>query len=330
MKKHRLALVGAGEIAKHYIKGLQNSENLELAAIIDRNPDCAARADFYEIPAFRNVPFFTSCSELYNNALQVDYVLIAASSSAHYDIIMELLEHNVPALLVEKPLAGSLRQVEEILQTAEEKQIPVFCLYHYRATHELRWLKHHLADAPFGKILSITMDIYDNYAADGGKIRADRLPMLGAWLDSGINALSFMDALLPLTERTDDHMKLYTDPTQAGDPLHHALYARREFSCNGVFCQITVDWRHELRKKYFSIQCEKARIDIFHSQQKILIDGEKADGAEWPTTHTLDDQYEILFRNFQPDFAANRALTLRLHQILFSHLPSDTPQSPVI
>ena len=57
---------------------------------------------------------------------KADAVVVAASTEYHYDIAREVLDAGIP-VLVEKPICPSLEQTEEILNTAEQRGVPVQC-----------------------------------------------------------------------------------------------------------------------------------------------------------------------------------------------------------
>lgn len=57
---------------------------------------------------------------------KADAVVVAASTEYHYDIAREILDAGIP-VLIEKPICPSLEQTEEILNIAEQRDVPVQC-----------------------------------------------------------------------------------------------------------------------------------------------------------------------------------------------------------
>lgn len=56
----------------------------------------------------------------------IDAVVIAAATEAHFPLAMQVLTEGKP-VLVEKPVADSLLRTQEILSLAEERDIPLMC-----------------------------------------------------------------------------------------------------------------------------------------------------------------------------------------------------------
>ncbi len=298
---YKAVLIGGGDIATHY-HGLLESDNMELLALIDKNPDCPARSLFWDIP------FYTDYSVIFD--WDIDYAIVAATASAHFVIVKDILSHGI-SVIVEKPIAGSLDEINALYALADENNVTLECLYHWQVMYETDWLYEHIPE--YGKISEIFMDIHDDYAKDGS-IRPDRLGMLGAWTDCGINALSFIDALVPL-----DDAKIIKNETENDTASGYPVFAYRELTAEDAIFKISVEWRKPSREKRFYLILRDGenenKIEVIHREQKILINGKTA--VEWPTDDTLVDQYRKIFRHYVPD-KANRETSLRLYKLLFT------------
>lgn len=117
MAQTRIALVGAGNMGSHHARVVAQSERAELAYLIDPREDVGREvAERYgaewlpELPALSNV----------------DAVIVAAATEAHYPLAMQVLGENRP-LLIEKPVADSLLRTREILDLAEARDVPFMC-----------------------------------------------------------------------------------------------------------------------------------------------------------------------------------------------------------
>jgi predicted dehydrogenase len=215
----------------------------------------------------------------------------------------------------EKPLAGSMEEIEELYRLADENNVTLRVLFHWRFLPEIEWLAANIGT--FGNIKKITAELYDDYAKDGS-IRPDRIGMMGAWNDCGINALSLTDVILPF----DGSVKLTDSVTETDDACGYPVYALREYSVNDtVPLRISVDWRTALRDKIFYIDFENGdQLQIIHRKgtrcQEIELNGKPV--ISWVTEDSLADQYRKIFdKIFDDNYKENRELTLRLHKVLF-------------
>lgn len=113
----RIALVGAGTMGSHHARVISQSQRAELALLIDPRESVgsavAARFGASWLPELPNLD-------------GIDGVVVAAATEAHYDLAMQVLGQNKP-LLIEKPVADSLLRTEEILATADARDLPFMC-----------------------------------------------------------------------------------------------------------------------------------------------------------------------------------------------------------
>jgi predicted dehydrogenase len=112
MKKIRTAVIGVGYMGRFHAEKLAASASAELVAVADAN---AARAK--EIAAALGCAHETD----YRNLLsKVDAVCVAAPTEHHHAVVRACLAAGVH-VLVEKPLARTLAEADELLELARAK-----------------------------------------------------------------------------------------------------------------------------------------------------------------------------------------------------------------
>lgn len=115
--QHRVLLVGAGNMGSHHARVVSQSSRAKLSVLVDpRKSVGAAIAGRYGATWAPELP------ELEN----IDVVVIAAATEAHYALAMEVLKSK-KALLIEKPVSDSLLRTEEILALANANDLPLMC-----------------------------------------------------------------------------------------------------------------------------------------------------------------------------------------------------------
>jgi predicted dehydrogenase len=107
----RVAVIGVGHLGRHHARILSSLPDVELVAVVDTN---RARAE--EIAASsRTQPAFD-----FRDLLgRVDAVTIAVPTAIHHEIAVPFLRAGVP-VLVEKPLARSLAEADEMIAAAAD------------------------------------------------------------------------------------------------------------------------------------------------------------------------------------------------------------------
>lgn len=108
-KKIRIGVVGVGDFGRNHVRVLHDLPGAELAGIHDADPERARQvAAEFSTRAFADVAHL---------AEQVDAACVAVPTKLHARISTELLESGVD-VLVEKPIAASLREADELIAAA--------------------------------------------------------------------------------------------------------------------------------------------------------------------------------------------------------------------
>jgi predicted dehydrogenase len=105
----RIAVIGVGHLGKHHARILSTMPGVDLVAVVDTN---RARAD--EIASANHTTPLGDAREL---AGKVDAVTVAVPTEIHRDIALPFLSAGV-AVLVEKPMARSLAEADDMIAAA--------------------------------------------------------------------------------------------------------------------------------------------------------------------------------------------------------------------
>ncbi len=112
----RVAVVGVGHLGRHHARILATLPGVQLAAVVDTN---RARAE--EIAASVGTRALFDSRELVGH---VDAATIAVPTAQHRDVALPLLDAGIP-LLIEKPLARSIAEADDILAAARRRGVAV-------------------------------------------------------------------------------------------------------------------------------------------------------------------------------------------------------------
>jgi predicted dehydrogenase len=109
-RKLRVAVVGCGEFGRNHVRAYREMEDVELVGVLDLEQERAAKiAQEFQTQTFSNL-----------GALQgsVDAVTVAVPTIAHKEIGCTLLNMGID-VLVEKPMASTLAEADELIGTAK-------------------------------------------------------------------------------------------------------------------------------------------------------------------------------------------------------------------
>jgi len=109
----KLAVIGVGNLGRHHARILSAMSAVELIGVVDLNQE---RAD-----AIAEANGTTAIHDAATLLGRVDGVVIATPTESHAAVARAFLEAQV-AVLIEKPLARSLAEAEELVRVAGERQ----------------------------------------------------------------------------------------------------------------------------------------------------------------------------------------------------------------
>ncbi|MGA7341729.1 MAG: Gfo/Idh/MocA family oxidoreductase [Terracidiphilus sp.] len=114
----RVAVAGAGAFGRNHLRVLRELESAGLgAALVAAVEPEPKRAD--EAAALYGIPVFSSVDQLLSASVKADAACVAVPTVHHHSVASALLDAGLD-LLVEKPLAASLSEADELLQKAEQ------------------------------------------------------------------------------------------------------------------------------------------------------------------------------------------------------------------
>lgn len=150
----RFGIIGCGTIAKRHAVLLANGQTpgAELAAVCDVDGDrVRAFAEQHKVPAF------TSPEEMVK-AAALDVAVVLVPSGLHADIVTKLASA-VPALVVEKPMALTLDDADQMIAACDRHRCRLFVVKQNRFNRPIVALRQALEAGRFGKLVMGTVRV---------------------------------------------------------------------------------------------------------------------------------------------------------------------------
>ena len=114
MKQIRIGVVGTGHLGSYHIQKYLKMPECRVVGVADLSEENARKA-----AAGRNFEILTDCRGLLG---KVDAVSIAVPTGAHHEVAAIFLKAGIDVLL-EKPIATTLAEAEELIQLADAKKL---------------------------------------------------------------------------------------------------------------------------------------------------------------------------------------------------------------
>jgi predicted dehydrogenase len=146
----RFGIVGCGSAAVPVCQAIANLPDTTLARVHDVNVELAR-----DLSERCNVPYTTDVNELLNDS-DIDAVYLAVPHDLLAGLARQVLQANKHAL-VEKPLALTLDEIDELIALAEEKQRALGVFYEMRYADSFRQARELVQAKRLGEIFGVKM-----------------------------------------------------------------------------------------------------------------------------------------------------------------------------
>lgn len=174
----KYALIGCGRIAVNHIKAVVNN-NLEMVAVCDTIPE---QIDilFDKTGYDKVVERFNDYKAMVDNHPELELVSIATDSGVHAEIALYCIKKGLN-VIIEKPIAMSLADADEIIRTAKEKGVKVSACHQNRFNLAVQELRDAVNGGHFGTISHGSIHVRWNR----NKAYYEQAPWRGKWASDG-------------------------------------------------------------------------------------------------------------------------------------------------
>ena len=175
----KYALIGCGRIATNHIKAVINN-HLELIAVCDVFPEhmetLLAKHNLQDQQGIKRYIDYRKMIE----ENELDLVGIATESGIHAEIALYCIDHGIN-VIIEKPMAMSMQDAEEIIRRSEEKHVKVSACHQNRFNIAVQEMRKALEAGRFGKLSHGSIHVRWNRNKD----YYTQAPWRGTWDQDG-------------------------------------------------------------------------------------------------------------------------------------------------
>ncbi len=174
----KYALIGCGRIAVNHIKAVVNNK-LDMVAVCDVEPK---NIDvLFEKTDYTGTPRrFEDYKQMIDEIPDLELVAIATESGIHAEIALYCINHGIN-VIIEKPMAMSMTDAEEIIRRSEEKHVKVSVCHQNRFNIAIQQMRTALESGRFGRLSHGSINVRWNR----NKNYYDQAPWRGRWASDG-------------------------------------------------------------------------------------------------------------------------------------------------
>ncbi|CAB3810044.1 Gfo/Idh/MocA family protein [Paraburkholderia fynbosensis] len=149
MSVSRVGLIGAGAIGRAHLVGAAQAEGVEIVGIADPNVASRALAEEFSIPWFADHRALV-------DEMKLDGAIVATPNALHLPISLELIGAGV-GVLVEKPIADTVKEALRLARTAADANVPLLVGHHRRHNSIIRTARSLVRDGKLGRLVCVSV-----------------------------------------------------------------------------------------------------------------------------------------------------------------------------
>ena len=145
----KYAIIGCGRIAVNHIKAVVNN-GLDMVAACDVDLsaiDTLFTKNGYDKPTQR----YTDYKQMIDEHPELELVAVATESGIHAEIVLYCIDHNIN-VIVEKPMAMSMKDADEIVRKSSEKNVKVSVCHQNRFNVAIQQMRKAVEAGRFGRL----------------------------------------------------------------------------------------------------------------------------------------------------------------------------------
>jgi predicted dehydrogenase len=282
--KLRGAISGFGEVAAQaHLAGWRTRDNVAIGAIHDPISERRHEA----IRLIKNVRVYDDL-ELMLDGEAPDFVDVASPPGLHHEAARAALSAGAH-VVVEKPLALSLTEFDQLAALAAEKHRVLMCVHNWKYAPAYAVARKAIEAGRLGAIRFISIDRMRTQPAgaggSGGKWRAYAASGGGILIDHGWHVFYLMQWLMGGDSPVSISARL---ESPAGVEVDDVVDLRIRFA-SGAFSRAHLSWRAPVRRTYALIYGEFASLEI--EGDRALLTDRSGTTEDLSVADIADDSY---------------------------------------
>ena len=257
MRTVNVGVIGVGAMGENHVRVYHKMEEANLIAV----SDVSERA-LKKIEKKYGAKGYTEYDDLLNNP-DIEVVSVCVPTTFHHDVVMEAIKHK-KHVLVEKPIAFTLNEAEEMIAAAKEAGVILATGHVERFNPAVQKAKELIDDGVIGDIVSA-------FAKRVGPL-PPRIKDVGVSIDLAIHDLDIMNYLFE-----EDITQVYGTMNSSFDDSefedHAEIMVSFDNESTGI---IEVNWLTPYKRRELELTGTAGIISVDYIQQSIEVYGKFA------------------------------------------------------
>ena len=176
----KYALIGCGRISTNHILAAKNN-NFDIVAVCDIVPEhMEAVLDKHGLKEDVSIKRYTDYKKMIDENSDLEIISIATESGKHAEIALYCIDKGIN-VIIEKPMAMSIADADEIIKRSKEKNVKVCACHQNRFNIAVQRMRKALENGRFGRLSHGTIHVRWNR----NKAYYEQAPWRGTWAEDG-------------------------------------------------------------------------------------------------------------------------------------------------
>ncbi len=262
------AVIGAGAMGRNHARVLQSMPGVQLTALVE--PSLSTGSDVARLHGGR---VHASLEAMLASGVP-DAAIVAVPTSAHFEAARVLLENGVH-VLVEKPIAATAAEGNELASLAERKDLVLAVGHVERFNPAVVALKGHLARGALGKVFQVRAQRIGPFPA--------RIRDVGVALDLATHDIDVMRYLL-----SSEVVRVYAEAKREVHTSRDDLVSALLRFADDTVGALEVNWLTPTKSRELTVTGERGmfRVDYL-TQDLYFFENAEASAVAWPAISVL-------------------------------------------
>ena len=239
MDKINVAVIGAGSMGNNHARVYSSLKDVQLVAICDTNNETNKIADQF------NLKYYKSYDDMLKNE-KLDAVSVCVPTRLHKKISIDAIKRGVN-VLVEKPIATTIKGAEEIIDAAEKNKVKLMVGHIEQFNPVVMELKKRIRDNELGRVLQVHCQRLSLFP--------QRIIDVGVVIDLAIHEIYVLKYLIGSKIR-----RVYAETAQRFHSSHEDLLIGTIRFDNNVLGVISSNWLTPKKVRQIKVTGEKGML----------------------------------------------------------------------
>ncbi len=263
----KAAVIGVGAIGQNHARVLHGMDGVSFVGVADTNAAAAAR-----VAGLHNVPSFPSLDALLDST-SPDLVCVAVPTGLHHEIGMHLIDKGVHVLM-EKPIASTVAQAEELVARAEEKGVVLAVGHIERFNPAVMELRRRLREGMAGRIYKVLAQRLSPYPP--------RIRDAGVVIDLASHDIDLMRYLVP-----EPIVRLYGETLQGINSDREDMFDGLLRFQGGALGVLDVNWMTPTKVRRLTVTGARGLFECNLLSQELFFYENESAPSQWDTLSVL-------------------------------------------